>query len=60
MQSECEEQSQMTRFTNFYAGSYADYGCFSKGGNLYWGIGGSDAQKAISPLGGVKERVWCD
>ena len=50
----------MMGFVNFYAGSYADYGCFSKGDNLYWGNGGSDAQKAFSPLGGVKERVWCD
>ena len=46
-------------FANFYFGSYAYYGCFSKGGKVFWGVGGTDEQKAISPLGGVKDRVWC-
>jgi len=59
-QSECEEQQQKKGFDYFYTGSYGNYGCFSKQGNLYWGIGGTGSQKASSPLIGAKERVWCE
>ena len=56
--TECEEQLQ-NGYTNFYFGSYADYGCFAKNNNLFWGVGGTDAQNVISSLNNNKERVWC-
>ena len=63
-QSECEWQmgfyTGFSEWTSgFYSGSFADYGCFSKGANLYWGVGGTEEQMAIADLGGLKERVWC-
>lgn len=57
-QVECEEQFQKG-YANFYTGSYADYGCFAKNNNLFWGVGGTDAQNAIISLNNNKERVWC-
>ncbi|KAL9183264.1 hypothetical protein ACHAXT_005051 [Thalassiosira profunda] len=58
--SECEGQMQSGEYVSFYTGTFAeDFGCFSKGGNLFWGTGGSEEQMTASPLAGAKERVWC-
>ena len=59
-QADCDKQRQKMGFVNFYPGDYADYGCFSKYGISYWGMGGTDEQISIDPLGGVKERIWCE
>ena len=58
-QSECANQLEKTGLESFNVGEYPDYGCFMKGGKLYWGTGGTNEQIAIDPLSGAKERVWC-
>jgi trypsin len=59
LKAACKEQWKATGVGNFYMGSYADYGCFHKGDNYYWGEGAtSDDQINVEPSG-QKERVKC-
>lgn len=59
-QSTCEGRQQQMGFANFYAGTYEDFGCFSRNNNLFWGIGGTEEQMSTSDLSKKKERVWCE
>merc|ERR1711957_763408 len=44
---------------NYYVGNYPSYGCFQKNGKVYWGRGGTTAEKGQDPLPGVRERMYC-
>jgi hypothetical protein len=59
-EEECKENHDGS-FSQFVSGNYQNYGCFSKGGTLYWGIGGTSEQEMDDSdfLNGVKERVYC-
>ena len=59
-QSECHEVWQEQGAGNFFIGSYADYGCFRKGVNFYWGEGGTEGDRVNQDLSGAKERILCD
>ena len=59
----CDAQRRRKGFPNihYYVGDHVGlYGCFSKNDRAYWGRGGAPWQQAIDPLGGVKERIWCE
>jgi len=45
---------------HYYINNFHHHGCFEKNNKVFWGRGGSDADKATSPLPGIQERVWCD
>jgi hypothetical protein len=45
----------------FYASiDYKTKGCVMKGDNVYFGIGGTDEEMALSFLTGQQVRVWCN
>jgi hypothetical protein len=58
-EADCKDQMN-ARHDQFVSGNYPFYGCVSKGGNLYWGAGGTVEQMTSNfPPGSVKERVFC-
>jgi negative regulator of sigma E activity len=59
-EADCKDQMN-ERYDQFVSGNYTFYGCVSKGGNLYWGAGGTVEQMTSNfPPGSVKEeRVFC-
>lgn len=60
-ESQCNDQRAKDGVprNKYYVGNYPDHGCFAKNGMMFWGVGGSDKDKAAD-VNGVKERVWCD
>lgn len=62
-EAQCDERRKAKGYTNYYVDDYSGtnaYGCFVKGGNAFWGEGGTDEQMVEGSLSGSKERVWCD
>ena len=60
-EADCKDQMN-GGYDQFVSGNYPYYGCFSKGGILYWGVGGTVEQMmdfSVFPPGGAKERVFC-
>ena len=58
-EADCKDQMN-EQYDQFVSGNYTFYGCVSKGGNLYWGAGGTVEQMTNNfPPGSVKERVFC-
>jgi negative regulator of sigma E activity len=59
-EADCKDQMNK-QYDQFVSGNYTFYGCVSKGGNLYWGAGGTVEQMTSNfPPGSVKEeRVFC-
>ncbi|KAL3764631.1 hypothetical protein ACHAW5_001824 [Stephanodiscus triporus] len=65
-EDQCEEKFAMMKENNvvdgyFYASSdFPTKGCIMKGANVYFGIGGTENEMAISDLPGEQLRVLCD
>ncbi|KAL3808827.1 hypothetical protein ACHAXA_000010 [Cyclostephanos tholiformis] len=59
-EEDCQDQ-HVGSFSQFVSGNYPYYGCYSKGGILYWGKGGTLEQMMDSSdfLNGAKERILC-
>jgi hypothetical protein len=57
---DCKDRHEGS-FSQFVSGNYRNHGCFSKGGVLYWGKGGTLEQMLNSSdfLDTAKERVFC-
>ena len=58
--AECDNHRQELGFDRLHVGNFPTKGCFSKGGNAYFGLGGSDYDRSESPLSGEMERIWCN
>jgi trypsin len=63
-QEECfnryQELNALGQFNYYYSGDFGvNYGCFSKGGNMYWGEGGTDDQLFNYDFEGEKQSVLC-
>jgi hypothetical protein len=45
---------------HFYSSEdFSTYGCFLRGENVYFGLGGTFDDMMVSDLPGTRERVWC-
>jgi len=60
-QAQCDARREQLGIEdrNYYVGNYPSYGCFQKNGKVYWGRGGTTAEKGQDPLPGVRERMYC-
>ena len=56
---QCDEMREELGYAKLFFGMYPAKGCFRKGDRIYFGSGGTPAQKATPNLQGVLERVWC-
>ena len=60
-EEQCRQQfSTMSTSGEFLVGDFPTKGCFSKNGNVYFGIGSVvDEDMAETDLPGTQERIWC-
>mmetsp|Transcript_24811 Transcript_24811/g.55595 ORF Transcript_24811/g.55595 Transcript_24811/m.55595 type:complete len:492 (+) Transcript_24811:256-1731(+) len=56
---QCDDMREELGYGKLFVGFYPAKGCFRKGERMYFGIGGTLAQKVKPNLPGVLERVWC-
>ncbi|KAL9185022.1 hypothetical protein ACHAXT_002799 [Thalassiosira profunda] len=57
---QCDQKRLEMGIASFRAGAYPTKGCFAKGGNAYWGIGGSDEDRSKPDLPGQQARIFCN
>jgi len=57
---QCNAQRKKLGLTKFQIGSFETKGCFSKGGQAYFGTGGSVEDRSKAVQSGDKKRIWCE
>jgi len=59
---QCNARRQQLGMAGFHQADYdiPSKGCFSKGGRVYFGIGGSKHDMTTPDLPGKRERLWCN
>lgn len=55
-QADCNMARHFQGYVHFHPGHYNAYGCFTKGGRAYWGIGGTEEQMKKEFGGNKRER----